>query len=43
MATHAELTQIAARYTAAWNSKSPEAVASFCVADDVIVLNRGEP
>ena len=30
-------------YTAAWNSKSPEAVASFFSADGEIVINRGEP
>jgi uncharacterized protein (TIGR02246 family) len=34
---------IAAAYTAAWNSKSPEAVASFYAQDGVIVINRGEP
>ena len=34
---------IAAAYTAAWNSKSPEAVASFYAEDGVIVINRGEP
>ena len=35
--------QIAADYTAAWNSKSPDAVASFYAKDGVIVINRGEP
>ena len=35
--------QIAANYTAAWNSKSPEAVASFYAEDGEIVINRGEP
>lgn len=35
--------QIAADYTAAWNSKSAQAVASFFAEDGVIVINRGEP
>ena len=35
--------QIAADYTAAWNSKDPHAVASFFAEDGVIVINRGEP
>lgn len=30
-------------YTAAWNSKSAEAVASFYAADGEIVINRGDP
>ncbi|WP_415404004.1 ester cyclase [Tateyamaria sp. SN3-11] len=30
-------------YTEAWNSKSPEAVASFFAEDGEIVINRGEP
>ena len=30
-------------YTAAWNSGSPEAVASFYALDGRIVINRGEP
>lgn len=30
-------------YTAAWNSKSAEAVASFYAEDGQIVINRGEP
>ena len=34
---------MAAAYTAAWNSGSPEAVASFYAADGHIVINRGEP
>ena len=35
--------KLAQDYTAAWNSKSPEAVASFFAADGEIVINRGEP
>lgn len=35
--------QFAADYTAAWNSKSPEAVASFFAEDSDFVINRGEP
>jgi uncharacterized protein (TIGR02246 family) len=35
--------RLAQDYTAAWNSKSPEAVASFFAADGEIVINRGEP
>jgi uncharacterized protein (TIGR02246 family) len=34
---------MAAAYTAAWNSGSPEAVASFYAADGNIVINRGDP
>jgi uncharacterized protein (TIGR02246 family) len=34
---------IAAAYTAAWNSGSPEAVASFFAPDGQIVINRGKP
>ena len=30
-------------YTAAWNSKSAEAVASFYAEDGEIVINRGDP
>ncbi|MEM7177138.1 MAG: nuclear transport factor 2 family protein [Pseudomonadota bacterium] len=33
----------AAAYTAAWNSKSAEAVASFYAEDGAIVINNGEP
>ena len=40
--THS-IEQIAADYTAAWNSKSPEAVASFYAQDGEIVINQGEP
>jgi uncharacterized protein (TIGR02246 family) len=34
---------VASAYTAAWNSGSPEAVASFYAPDGRIVINRGEP
>ena len=34
---------MAADYTAAWNSGSPEAIASFYAPDGQIVINRGEP
>jgi uncharacterized protein (TIGR02246 family) len=34
---------MAAAYTAAWNSGSPGAVASFYAPDGHIVINRGEP
>jgi len=36
-------TDIAKSYTAAWNSKSPAAVASFFAEDGVVVINRGDP
>ena len=35
--------ELAAAYTAAWNSGSPEAVASFYAPDGQIVINRGNP
>lgn len=38
-----DIEKIAADYTAAWNSKKPEAVASFYAEDGEIVINRGEP
>ena len=38
-----DIEKMAADYTAAWNSKSPEAVASFYAEDGEIVINRGEP
>ena len=38
-----DIEQIVADYSAAWNSKSPEAVASFFAEDGEIVINRGEP
>lgn len=41
--TEDELTRLAAAYTAAWNSKSAEAVASFYAQDGEIVINRGAP
>lgn len=37
------LREIATDYTAAWNSKSPDAVASFYAEDGGIVINGGEP
>lgn len=41
--TAAKIRKIAQDYTAAWNSKSPEAVASFYAEDGEIVINRGAP
>jgi uncharacterized protein (TIGR02246 family) len=38
-----QITQMAQDYTAAWNSKSPQAVASFYAEDGEIVINRGAP
>lgn len=38
-----EVEKLAADYTAAWNSRSAEAVASFYADDGEIVINRGEP
>lgn len=35
--------QMARNYTAAWNSKSADAVASFFAEDGEIVINRGDP
>lgn len=35
--------KLAAAYTAAWNSGSPEAVASFYAPEGQIVINRGSP
>lgn len=37
------ITRLAGDYTAAWNSGSAEAVASFYSEDGEIVINRGEP
>ena len=37
------VTKIAADYTAAWNSKSAEAVASFYAQDGEIIINNGDP
>ncbi len=41
--TQAELDALAERYTAAWNSKIPERVASFHTPSSSVVINRGEP
>jgi uncharacterized protein (TIGR02246 family) len=38
-----EIEKVAADYTAAWNSKSAGAVASFYAEDGEIIINRGEP
>ena len=38
-----KVAEIAGDYTAAWNSKSPEAVASFYALDGEIIINRGTP
>jgi uncharacterized protein (TIGR02246 family) len=38
-----QIETMAAEYTAAWNSKSAEAVASFYAEDGEIIINRGEP
>ena len=44
MALSAEaVSKMAADYTAAWNSKSPNAVASFYAENGEIVINRGDP
>lgn len=43
MGTQQSIAKIAAEYTAAWNSKSAEAVASFYAEDGEIIINRGEP
>ena len=40
---HEKVSKMAAAYTAAWNSGSPDAVASFYAADGRIVINRGQP
>ncbi len=40
---HDTARKLAAAYTAAWNSRSPEAVASFYAQDGRIVINRGDP
>lgn len=37
------VTEMAASYTAAWNSKSAAAVASFYAQDGEIVINNGDP
>ncbi|MEM6887452.1 MAG: nuclear transport factor 2 family protein [Pseudomonadota bacterium] len=38
-----DIARMAADYTAAWNSKSAEAVASFYAPDGVIIINNGDP
>ena len=38
-----QIESLAAEYTAAWNSNSAEAVASFYAEDGEIIINRGEP
>ena len=38
-----KLSAMAAAYTAAWNSGSPDAVANFYAPDGQIVINRGRP
>ncbi|MFK7764201.1 MAG: nuclear transport factor 2 family protein [Roseobacter sp.] len=38
-----DVVTMAADYTAAWNSKSAEAVASFYAEDGAIIINRGDP
>lgn len=43
MITFDSVTQLAKDYTAAWNSKSAAAVASFYAEDGEIVINRGDP
>jgi uncharacterized protein (TIGR02246 family) len=40
---HETVSRLAAAYTAAWNSGSPEAVAAFYARDGQIVINRGTP
>lgn len=41
--SQAAVAKMAADYTAAWNSKTPEAVASFFAENGEIVINRGDP
>ena len=43
MPTQDQLDALARDYTAAWNSRTPEAVASFYAETGEIVINRGEP
>ena len=38
-----KLNDIAAAYTAAWNTGRPEAVAAFFAEDGTITINRGNP
>jgi uncharacterized protein (TIGR02246 family) len=39
----AAVAEMAEAYTAAWNSKDPQAVAAHYAEDGEIVINRGEP
>lgn len=39
----ANIKELAADYTLAWNSKSAASVASFFAADGSIIINKGEP
>lgn len=43
MITLDNVTQMSKEYTAAWNSKSAAAVASFYAENGEIVINRGDP
>lgn len=38
-----DIERMAAAYTAAWNSKSAETVASFYAPEGEIIINRGDP
>ncbi len=38
-----EVIRVAADYTAAWNSKSADAVAAFYAPEGEIIINRGDP
>ena len=38
-----KMKEVAAAYTAAWNSGTAEAVAGFYATEGHIVINRGEP
>ena len=38
-----EVAKMAEDYTAAWNSKSAEAVALFYAEDGEIIINNGDP
>lgn len=41
--SHETASRLAAAYTSAWNSGSPQAVAEFYAQDGQIVINRGSP
>jgi len=43
MASEQRVREVAAAYTEAWNSGSPQAVASFYAPNGQIVINRGQP